>query len=283
MCVGAEQDELALSTSSPAAASTTPESVLVAGVLKAIEATYLPPGPLLGSLPGMADKAQDPDALLRLPHGCSANIDFSEVIGKGMFGCVHPATYRSAQGEETTVAAKVLPLPTADCLVTGFKALDAQAAVLAEVVMHTVAQEVMGGKVVKLYGATVLPPCPIQCPHGYRIVMVLEYCTHGSLADLIQKLPQRLQEGDQTAVWLRVVRVVMQLVEGLRSLHDAGLTHNDLKPENVVLTGEGGDELRVCDMGLTWFKGAEAYALFDFGTTAYIAPEVRVRFVSQPA
>jgi serine/threonine protein kinase len=44
-------------------------------------------------------------------------------------------------------------------------------------------------------------------------------------------------------------RVVRQLLEGARAMHELGFLHGDLKPDNVLVTGSG--DVKICDFGLS--------------------------------
>jgi cell division cycle 2-like len=44
-------------------------------------------------------------------------------------------------------------------------------------------------------------------------------------------------------------RVVRQLLEGARAMHELGFLHRDLKPDNVLVTGSG--DVKICDFGLS--------------------------------
>jgi len=81
----------------------------------------------------------------------------------------------------------------------------------------------------------------------------------------------------RAAEWFR------QLLEGLAFAHKMGVIHRDLKPENVmiVVTAEGGEELKIMDFGLAKVLTAEVgvsesltQAGAVMGTFGYIAPEV---------
>ena len=50
---------------------------------------------------------------------------------------------------------------------------------------------------------------------------------------------------------MEVVAIGRQLVQGLEAIHAAGLVHRDLKPGNVLLTGEG--EVKIVDFGVVSF------------------------------
>lgn len=70
--------------------------------------------------------------------------------------------------------------------------------------------------------------------------------------------------------------LISQVLDGLGTAHRAGLIHRDVKPENVLLVGNGDNlSAKVTDFGLA--RAAEANhttAGSILGTVAYLAPEV---------
>jgi eukaryotic-like serine/threonine-protein kinase len=74
------------------------------------------------------------------------------------------------------------------------------------------------------------------------------------------------------------ISICRQMTAGLAAIHAAGIIHRDIKPNNVMLDGEGLD-LRVCitDFGLARLHQAEATLLTKgmvAGTRGYMAPEL---------
>lgn len=88
----------------------------------------------------------------------------------------------------------------------------------------------------------------------------MEYCPLGSLAD-----PARpLSRGE-------VLRAVGNAASALHALHEAGLTHGDLKPANILLTEHGG---KVSDLGLARYltPGVTLTGMASAASVEYLDP-----------
>jgi len=68
--------------------------------------------------------------------------------------------------------------------------------------------------------------------------------------------------------------IVLQVVEGVKYLHDNGVAHRDLKPENLLVGGEEEDEIKIADFGLSKSFGSDQSLKTSCGTPDYVAPEV---------
>ncbi len=85
-----------------------------------------------------------------------------------------------------------------------------------------------------------------------NIVTVLDFDTQGDLDFLVMEyvpglaLDEKVREG--VLPEKEVVRIGVQLAEGLAAAHDEGVIHRDLKPGNLRLTKD--DRLKILDFGL---------------------------------
>jgi len=71
----------------------------------------------------------------------------------------------------------------------------------------------------------------------------------------------------------RVLDIAIQAGEGLAAAHEKGITHRDIKSENVMVSPKG--QAKVMDFGLAKVKGAPrlTQAGSTVGTAAYMSPE----------
>lgn len=73
------------------------------------------------------------------------------------------------------------------------------------------------------------------------VLLVMELCTGGELFDIL------FYTGHLTAVLARTY--MKQLMGAVKAMHDVGVTHRDLKPQNLLL--DGNFNLKVADFGLS--------------------------------
>jgi len=71
----------------------------------------------------------------------------------------------------------------------------------------------------------------------------------------------------------RVVDIAAQVCEGLREAHRNGITHRDLKPDNILIDKNG--RVKILDFGLAKLKGAVKITKDStrMGTPGYMSPE----------
>jgi eukaryotic-like serine/threonine-protein kinase len=77
--------------------------------------------------------------------------------------------------------------------------------------------------------------------------------------------------------------VVAQVAAGLQAAHSAGLIHRDIKPTNIVFTGEG--TARITDFGIAHLAGSAPLTATGMvlGTADYLAPERITGAQAQPS
>ncbi|XP_059476878.1 serine/threonine-protein kinase 17A-like [Neocloeon triangulifer] len=100
-----------------------------------------------------------------------------------------------------------------------------------------------------------------------EMVLLLEMVSGGELQSLLDR-DEMLEERD-------VARLMRQILEGIAFLHSINVAHLDIKPQNLVLTGEWPTcDVKLCDLGISRYVGQGADVREILGTPDYVAPEV---------
>ncbi len=75
----------------------------------------------------------------------------------------------------------------------------------------------------------------------------------------------------------RALGIMRQVLSGLSHAHSHGITHRDIKPDNIMVDGAGsfGDQVRLLDFGLAKLRENTSALTTGFvvGTPSYMAPE----------
>jgi Tol biopolymer transport system component len=102
-------------------------------------------------------------------------------------------------------------------------------------------------------------------------------------------LVQELVDGETLAIHTpfslrRVIDLAIQIADGLAAAHSRGITHRDLKPRNIMITGSGSGQpgrAKILDFGLAkiseWLPDGESPTVTTeglvMGTVGYMSPE----------
>lgn len=110
-----------------------------------------------------------------------------------------------------------------------------------------------------------------------QLLVLIECVSGGQLYDgIIKRRPSK----DGTGIFSERMagKVIGQLTDAIRYMHQQGVLHCDLKPENVLCTHsptEDGFDIKVADMGLSKVIEKGVYQKLSFcGTPLYMAPEM---------
>lgn len=72
----------------------------------------------------------------------------------------------------------------------------------------------------------------------------------------------------------RAIELLDQIPQGLKTVHEAGLIHRDVKPENVLISASGNAPL--CDFGIAKLPDEEHTQMgWGMGSRNYMSPEQR--------
>ncbi|XP_076241491.1 uncharacterized protein LOC143183700 [Calliopsis andreniformis] len=100
-----------------------------------------------------------------------------------------------------------------------------------------------------------------------EMVLVLELAPGGELQMVLDK--------DEIPEERQVARLLKQILDGIAFLHSLNVAHLDIKPQNLVLTGEFPDcDVKLCDFGISRYISHGADIREILGTPDYVAPEV---------
>mmetsp|Transcript_47152 Transcript_47152/g.156292 ORF Transcript_47152/g.156292 Transcript_47152/m.156292 type:complete len:167 (+) Transcript_47152:124-624(+) len=102
--------------------------------------------------------------------------------------------------------------------------------------------------------------------HKGRYYLALEYCRGGEVFQEVEK--HGLLSEDRAA------RLMSGAVAAIKHMHSHRVAHRDLKLENLLLADVGGDDVKVCDLGLALHVQDGARATKVCGTKSYTAPEI---------
>lgn len=98
-----------------------------------------------------------------------------------------------------------------------------------------------------------------------RDFLVMEYVEGKSLRE-------RIDAGEDWSIE-QILRIGLQICDGLSAAHKQDVIHRDIKPANILLTSEG--QVKIADFGLATWRGATQLTRegTTVGTAAYMSPE----------
>jgi cyclin-dependent kinase-like len=115
-------------------------------------------------------------------------------------------------------------------------------------------------------------PYIVACYHGFRhnnlLHLVFEFCSGGTLLQLLDKNPQGLPPAE-------VCRYLYELSCAVSCCHSSNIIHRDIKPENCMIHN---NRLKLCDFGCARVMPMDGVPLTDYVATRwYRPPELELR------
>jgi len=99
-------------------------------------------------------------------------------------------------------------------------------------------------------------------------VIIMEYCSGGSLEDIIEQYKKKERISEDT-----ILKFMKQILLGVMVLHKNKILHRDLKPGNILVDSKG--NLKLSDFGISkQLSGPVPYAQTARGTLCYSSLEV---------
>merc|ERR1719353_856031 len=95
----------------------------------------------------------------------------------------------------------------------------------------------------------------------------MEKCASG-LLQALEKMPEINERGLGT--------VFAQMLLGISHCHGAKVVHRDVKPDNFLVGGEGGQTIKLGDFGLSAIMPKQGKLPGVFGTAPFMCPEMLV-------
>jgi serine/threonine protein kinase len=118
--------------------------------------------------------------------------------------------------------------------------------------------------IVRFFDALLLESPSIYDPQGKIQVGVAEYVNSGDLNDFLKTFPDEAQ----------LHKIVRDILNGLDYLHQNGVIHRDIKPQNILLHCENKQYIaKITDFGLAKNVDSSSLSSKLMGTMEYMSPE----------
>src|SRR5262249_43388963 len=106
--------------------------------------------------------------------------------------------------------------------------------------------------------------------------VVVEY-VHGGVegTTLSERVEQSIQSTGAAFDPARAGHAIECLASGLAAVHEVGVIHRDIKPDNVLCCGSGDGEIfKLADFGVARPAGIATFTGAIVGTPGFVAPEL---------
>ena len=180
--------------------------------------------------------------------GIYESYDFGEVVGQGAFALVRQAVKRET-GEK--VAVKIIDRAK----ITGS-------------VQNSVDREIDILKKFRHPNIVALHDIYVTDKHYF---LVMDFVPHGDLMDYLLNTQSQEEPGIPEDMSREIVR---QVLDAVSYVHGMGVSHRDLKPDNILIEKFDPINVKVGDFGLAKLQAQGTFLKTFCGTLSYLAPEV---------
>lgn len=123
--------------------------------------------------------------------------------------------------------------------------------------------------------------------HHPNIVRILEGEHHGNFYFLVMELVKgedlrKIMEREKPLAVEKAVKLVMQVCEALDYAHAKGVIHQDLKPENIMVTQDGTVKLLDYGVARSLSSGTSTLTATVMGTPIYLCPDLLLGMKGDP-
>ena len=115
----------------------------------------------------------------------------------------------------------------------------------------------------------------VYLTHSNKLYIVMEYMEHGSLTDLLKRIP---------TIPVDVIQYILSIVaSGLQKIHEQNIIHRDIKPSNILIgrNPENGElTIKIADFGLCYHISEESETCQGLaGTLSCMSPEATTYWI----
>ena len=106
--------------------------------------------------------------------------------------------------------------------------------------------------------------------HDKYKYIIFELCSKGDIYDYIKSTESGLEENNCKTLFYKIAKAI-------QTLHQIGISHNDIKAQNIFFDGENFD-IKICDLRVSSFSrnenGKKILKAKRVGSDIYMAPEI---------